>query len=162
MIDRQRVDVNHVLRRLDCSAACDREGYYMGADRERERRRKERRVIRVLQLLTATALGGGPRQVFHLVRHLPDEEFKTSVAGPWDRRFAADLRTLGVELADVAVDTLHAFPLTLRRVVRLIRDSHADVVHTHGKGAGLYGRLGARLAGVPSVHTFHGIHYENY
>jgi glycosyltransferase involved in cell wall biosynthesis len=167
MIDRQRVDVNHVLRhhvlrRLDCSAACDHEGYYMGADRERERRRKERRVIRVLQLLTATALGGGPRQVFHLVRHLPNEEFETSVAGPWDERFAADLRTLGVELAEVAVDTLHAFPLTLRRIVRLIRDSHADVVHTHGKGAGLYGRLGARLAGVPSVHTFHGIHYENY
>jgi len=40
MIDRRRVDVNHVLRRLDCSAACDHEGYYMSADRERERRRK--------------------------------------------------------------------------------------------------------------------------
>lgn len=119
-------------------------------------------MIRVLELLTATALGGGPRQVFHLVRHLPGDEFKISVAGPWDEQFAADLRTLGIDLAEVAVDTLRAFPLTLRRVVRLIRDSRAHVVHTHGKGAGLYGRLGARLAGVPSIHTFHGIHYESY
>ena len=119
-------------------------------------------MIRVLQLLTSTALGGGPRQVLHLVRHLPAREFQVSVAGPPDARFAADLRTIGVELAGVAVDSLRAFPLTLRRVTRLVRATRADVVHTHGKGAGLYGRLAARLAGVPSVHTFHGIHYESY
>lgn len=119
-------------------------------------------MIRVLQLLTSTGLGGGPRQVLHLVRHLPASEFQVSVAGPWDARFAADLRAIGVELAEVDVDSLRAFPLTLRRVARLVRDRRADVVHTHGKGAGLYGRLAARLAGVPSVHTFHGIHYECY
>jgi glycosyltransferase involved in cell wall biosynthesis len=123
---------------------------------------KSARVIRVLQLLTTTALGGGPRQVFHLVRHLPAAEFEVSVGGPCDERFAGDLRALGLELAEVAADSLRAFPLTLRRVGRLIRDARADVVHTHGKGAGLYGRLAARLAGVPSVHTFHGIHYERY
>ncbi|PYN85668.1 MAG: hypothetical protein DMD87_22450 [Candidatus Rokuibacteriota bacterium] len=123
---------------------------------------KGARVIRVLQLLTSTALGGGPRQVLHLVRHLPASEFQASVAGPWDARCAEDLRTVGVELAGIAVDSLGAFPSTLRRVVRLVRETRADVVHSHGKGAGLYGRLGARLAGVPSVHTFHGIHYESY
>ncbi len=119
-------------------------------------------MIRVLQLLTSTALGGGPRQVVHLVRHLPAGEFQVSAAGPPDARFAADLRAVGVELAEVAVDSLRAFPVTLRRAARLVRDTRADVVHTHGKGAGLYGRLAARLAGVPSVHTFHGIHYESY
>jgi glycosyltransferase involved in cell wall biosynthesis len=119
-------------------------------------------VIRVLQLLTTTELGGGPRQVFHLVRHLPKTEFDLSVAGPWDERFAADLRTVGVEFAEVAVDSLRAFAPTLRRVTKLVRDARADVVHTHGKGAGFYGRLAARWAGVPSVHTFHGIHYESY
>jgi len=119
-------------------------------------------VIRVLQLLTSTALGGGPRQVFDLVRHLPADEFSASVAGPVDQRFAANLRTVGIELAEVAVDTLGAFPMTLRAVERLVRDTRADLVHTHGKGAGLYGRLAAWLAGVPAVHTFHGIHYEGY
>jgi glycosyltransferase involved in cell wall biosynthesis len=119
-------------------------------------------VIRVLELLTATALGGGPRQVLDLVRHLPGEEFRVSVAGPRDAQLAADLRTVGVELSPVDVDSLRAFPLTLQRVRRLVQDTRADVVHTHGKGAGLYGRLAANQAGVPSVHTFHGIHYESY
>ena len=119
-------------------------------------------MIRVLQLLTGTAPGGGPRQVFDLVRHLPANEFSVSVAGPRDQRFAADLRALGIELVEVAVDDVRAFPMTLRAVERIIRNTRADLVHTHGKGAGLYGRLAAWLVGVPAVHTFHGIHYESY
>jgi len=119
-------------------------------------------VIRVLELLTTTALGGGPRQVYHLVRHLPADEFGVSVAGPGDRWLAEQLQPLRVEAVEVAVDTLRGFPLTLRRTLRLVRETRADVVHTHGKGAGLYGRLAAWLAGVPAVHTSHGIHYESY
>jgi len=119
-------------------------------------------MIRVLQLLTATALGGGPRQVHHLARHLSREEFEVCVGGPEDRRYRENLGALGVVLAPIDFDTLRGFPVTLRRTVRLIRESRADVVHTHGKGAGLYGRLAARVAGVPAVHTFHGIHYEGY
>ncbi len=165
MIDRRRVDVNHLSARfgrggarrpearhhalLNRDGSENHEGYYMG-------------VIRVLQLLTATALGGGPRQVFDLVRHLPADEFRVSVAGPRDERFAADLRTLGIGLTEVSVDSLRVFPMTLRAVERIVRDTGADVVHTHGKGAGLYGRLAAWLLGVPAVHTFHGIHYESY
>ena len=119
-------------------------------------------MIRVLQLLTATELGGGPRQVYHLVRRLPRDQFDLCVGGPANRRYRELLGALGVELAPIAVDTLRGFPLTLRHTRRLIRAARADVIHTHGKGAGFYGRLAARLAGVPAVHTFHGIHYEEY
>lgn len=84
------------------------------------------------------------------------------VGGPENRRYREHLGALGVELAPIAVDTLRGFPLTLRHTLRLIRAARADVIHTHGKGAGLYGRLAARVAGVPAVHTFHGIHYEDY
>ena len=119
-------------------------------------------MIRVLQLLTTTAPGGGPRQVLHLARYLSASEFTVSVGGPWDPRFADDLKTSGIDFTPIAVQSLRALPLTLARVTRLVRDSRADVVHTHGKGAGFYGRLAARRAGVPSVHTFHGIHYERF
>ena len=119
-------------------------------------------MIRVLQLLTATALGGGPRQVYHLARHLPRDEFTVVIGGPENHGFREHLGALGVEFAPIAVDTLGGFPLTLRSTLRLIHESRADVVHTHGKGAGVYGRWAARLAGVPAVHTFHGIHYEDY
>ena len=38
--------------------------------------------IRVLQLLVTTSVGGGPKQVYDLVRHLPREEFQIAIAAP--------------------------------------------------------------------------------
>jgi glycosyltransferase involved in cell wall biosynthesis len=46
--------------------------------------------------------------------------------------------------------------------MRMVRKYGVQIVHTHGKGPGLYGRLAARWLDVPAVHTFHGIHYSSY
>src|SRR5207247_1292249 len=67
---------------------------------------------------------------------------------------------LGLAVAEVPAGRLGARPLLA--TVRLIRRLGIEVVHTHGKGAGLHGRLAARWTGVAAVHTFHGIHYERY
>jgi len=117
-------------------------------------------VIRVLDLLVTTAPGGGPKQVYDLVRHLPKEEFEVVVAGPRDGSFFDRFRALGLPVVEIATHRVGWRPLF--DVLRLLRGSRIDVVHTHGKGAGVYGRLAARCAGVAAVHTFHGIHYERY
>ncbi len=46
--------------------------------------------------------------------------------------------------------------------MRLARAGRAQVIHSHGKGAGLYGRIAARLTGAAAIHTFHGIHHAGY
>src|SRR3989454_357697 len=118
------------------------------------------RLIRVLELTTTTAPGGGPRQVYDLARRLPRSEFEVTVAGPRDGPFFERFRALG--LTAVEVPTGGPGPGALLATVRLIRKLGIEVVHTHGKGAGLHGRLAARWTGVAAVHTFHGIHYESY
>jgi hypothetical protein len=57
-------------------------------------------VIRVLELLTATTLGGGPRQVLDLVdiSLAKSSASRSPAAGCAARR---DLRTVGVELSPV-------------------------------------------------------------
>lgn len=117
-------------------------------------------MIRVLELLTTTAPGGGPRQVYDLVRHLPGKEFDVTVAGPRDGAFAERFRALGHAVAGVGANRLRPGPLLA--TLRLVRARGIEVIHSHGKGAGLYGRLAARWTGVPAVHTFHGLHYERY
>jgi glycosyltransferase involved in cell wall biosynthesis len=117
-------------------------------------------VIRVLELLTTTALGGGPRQVYDLARHLPRDEFEVSVAGPRDGAFVERFHDLGLTVAPVGANRID--PRALWATLRLVRRLGIEVIHTHGKGAGLYGRLAARWTGVPAVHTFHGLHYEGY
>ena len=114
--------------------------------------------IRVLELVVSTDLGGGPIHVRDLLAGLPLEEFEVTVAGPGGGPLEKIYRELGVEFVDLPLNRLS--PVNLFRVRRLIRDRRIQVVHSHGKGAGLFGRLGARWAGVPAVHTFHGIHAE--
>ena len=117
-------------------------------------------MIRVLELLTTTTLGGGPRQVYDLVRHLPAAEFEVVVAGPRDGAFFERFRDLGLTVAEIGANRLGPRPLIA--TIKLVRARGIQVIHSHGKGAGLHGRLAARWTGVPAVHTFHGIHYESY
>jgi glycosyltransferase involved in cell wall biosynthesis len=114
----------------------------------------------ILQLLVSTRAGGGPQHVLTLALGLQRRGWRFVVAGPGDGPMVEQFRAAGVDVVPLPTDRLT--PLTLLRLVRLIRARKVRLVHSHGKGAGLYGRLAARLAHVPAVHTFHGLHYERY
>jgi glycosyltransferase involved in cell wall biosynthesis len=116
--------------------------------------------IHVLELVVSTDLGGGPAQISELVARLPRDEFTVTVAGPAGGRMGGGLADSGVRFVAIGADRLGRRPY--REVLRLIEAEGVDLVHSHGKGAGLYGRLAARRAGIPAVHTFHGIHYADY
>ena len=116
--------------------------------------------IRVLELLVSTRVGGGPKHVFDLVIRLARDEFAPIVAAPADGPFFDRFNRAGIETRAARLDRLR--PGALLRVVQLIRFRGVRIIHSHGKGAGLYGRLAGHLAGVPVIHTFHGIHYERY
>lgn len=119
-----------------------------------------RRPIRVLQLLVSTSPGGGPKHVYDLVRHLSKSEFEFMVGAPRDGIFFERFQELGIPVAEIPLGYLGIRQLFA--TIRLIRQHGVDLVHTHGKGPGLYGRLAARWLGIPAVHTFHGIHYDSY
>ena len=50
----------------------------------------------------------------------------------------------------------------LVRILRLVKTEKFDLIHSHGKAAGIYGRLLGRLSGIPVAHHLHGIHYKQY
>ncbi len=116
--------------------------------------------LRVLELLVSTELGGGPTHVRELVAGLPREEFALTVAGPAGGPHEQEFRSLGADFVDVRVNRLSVG--VLLRVIRLVRQRRIQIIHSHGKGAGLYGRIAAGLTGAVAIHTFHGIHYEGY
>jgi glycosyltransferase involved in cell wall biosynthesis len=116
--------------------------------------------IRVLELLVATSPGGGPRHVWDLARRLPKDEFELVIGAPRDGVFFDRFRELGLQVVEFPRRRLgaHHFELTRRTISRF----GVEVVHTHGKGPGLYGRAMAWWMGVPAIHTFHGLHYAGY
>lgn len=55
----------------------------------------------------------------------------------------------------ISKQPLHISPVSLARLLRYIRKHHADIVHTHGFRANLYGRISALLTGRKHVATMH-------
>ncbi len=54
-------------------------------------------------------------------------------------------------------------PLALRKLIRLFRSGHPDIIHTHSGKAGILGRLAAARAGVPIIiHTIHGPSFGSF
>ena len=116
--------------------------------------------MRVLELLVSTDLGGGPAHVRDLIAGLAGPEFRFTVAGPAGGALLPALTAAGADFEPVAADRLS--PGALRDTIRLARARRIQIIHSHGKGAGLYGRIAARLTGAASIHTFHGIHPAGY
>jgi len=116
--------------------------------------------IAVLELLPTSTPGGGPKHVYDLVRGLPTSEFGVVIGAPRDGIFFERFEALGLPVVEFPRRRLGLRHLLL--AIRVIRQFDIAIVHTHGKGPGLYGRLAAWWTGAASVHTFHGIHYADY
>jgi len=48
------------------------------------------------------------------------------------------------------------------KLFRLLKSEKIDLIHSHGKAAGLYGRILSKLSGMMITHHLHGIHYRQY
>lgn len=104
--------------------------------------------MKVLHVITGLAAGGAETQLRQLLRHSdhPADVLTLCNAGS----VAAEIRADGRTVVDLGMRSNRQVGV-LGRLVRLVRAGRYDVVHTHLYRAGLYGRIAARLAGVPVV-----------
>ncbi|MGX4692140.1 glycosyltransferase [Streptomyces sp. JNUCC 63] len=104
--------------------------------------------MKALHIITGLGVGGAEQQLRLLLRHLPVDCDVVTLTNPG--AVAEGLAADGVRVAHLGMGgnrDLAALP----RLVRLIRASGCDLVHTHLYRACVYGRLAARLAGVRAV-----------
>ena len=121
------------------------------------------RPLRVAQIVTTMARGGAQATV--VASSIPEgsELSVTVLAGPdrtgegtyWDGEELA-----GVDVVEVPRLVRSLSPIddlaALVWLVRWLRRTRPDVVHTHSSKAGVLGRLAARFSGIPCAHTVHG------
>lgn len=104
--------------------------------------------------------GGGPRHIELLLRHLP-ENIKVFVVCPEEPPFYERFE----RLTQGQVFTIPHRRFDLRfalRLARYARKQGMEVIHAHGKGAGVYARFVSLFLAVPSVHTPHGVNEAGY
>lgn len=122
---------------------------------------------KVLHLVTRLDLGGAQQNTLHTVRSLDQARYEVVLAcGPGGLLDEEARKLEGVKV--VFLDSLvrEISPLTdllaLLELAKLFLAERPAVLHTHSSKAGILGRLGAVLAGVPHVvHTYHGFGFHD-
>jgi glycosyltransferase involved in cell wall biosynthesis len=110
-----------------------------------------------LMLTVRADYGGGPEHILSLMRGLSGK-YRLLIGAPGGQVYSGRF----AEYAQVHPLPFRRFSLlAFVRLARLIRREDVRLIHSHGKGAGIYGRLLGLVTGRPVVHTFHGFHYRH-
>lgn len=105
-----------------------------------------------------TAPGGGPRHIYSLLEKMDRKEWDILVCTHNDGSYWDKLIALGITPYDLVLRELSL--ATFFKLLSILRKEKPDLIHTHGKGPGLYGRSLGWLLGIPVVHTFHGFQHK--
>ncbi|MEH6724633.1 MAG: glycosyltransferase [Hyphomicrobiales bacterium] len=114
---------------------------------------------RVMISIVRADTGGAPEHVLQLVKALQGQvEFY--IVCPHDRPYYQRLATLLGQDRMVEIPHRRLRLSAFTRMARAVRDNKIDLIHSHGKGGGVYGRLIALVTGRKAVHTQHGMSPE--
>ena len=108
-------------------------------------------AARLTMIIPTLVQGGAEKQMSLLAAGLPRDQFDVSVcvlthSGPWE----AFLKEQGIAV-EVIGKRFKADPIAFGKLVRYLRKTKPDLVHTWIFAANCYGRAAARLARIPHI-----------
>lgn len=116
---------------------------------------------KILMISVRADHGGGPRHIYQLIKNLKPK-FEIFIACPHEEPYWNLFREV-VGHSNMISLPHRSFSLKSFRELEVFIINHKiQLLHSHGKGAGLYGRLLAMKMNLPNIHTFHGLHIDNY
>lgn len=111
---------------------------------------------RVMISIARVDTGGAPEHVFQLVKALEDQvEFH--IACPADRPYYQRFITMLGQDRILEIPHRRLTFSALKAMARVVREKNIDLIHSHGKGGGVYGRPVALATGRKVVYTQHGM-----
>jgi len=111
--------------------------------------------VKILFITARTDLGGGPKHLLDLFKSLSQTEIY--LASPIEGPFGPEL--LKYTKKNVVIKKRSFSIFDYIKILFFIYQNEIKIIHSHGRGAGLYARL-LKFFGLKVIHTFHGIHRE--
>jgi len=117
-----------------------------------------KRKINILEISSRSDIGGGPEQLFKTVSNLEDR-FRFYCACPDQQPYYGRIVSRSIPVFRLPHRRFEF--KSFFRLLRWTRVNKISVVHSHGRGAGIYARL-LKIFNrkLRIVHTFHGIHFS--
>jgi glycosyltransferase involved in cell wall biosynthesis len=116
---------------------------------------------RILHVIEDLGIGGAERLLVTLLPEMRARGFDPVVASLGCRLDSTDpLEAAGIRVSRCGLVSKKQATKAVAWLVALIRRERYDLVHTHLTFANLYGRIAARLSGVPVTTTYHDADYE--
>ena len=117
--------------------------------------------VRVLMITGRADIGGGPEHLWHLLRNLPANCIGY-MAAPTEKPFWPRYQQCIGEDRMIPIPHRRFSLSAFIRLWQFCRSNKITVIHSHGKCAGLYSRLLKLLLNIKCIHTFHGVHADQY
>ena len=111
--------------------------------------------INILMISSSSSLGGGTKHMFMLGQNL-DSEFNVFYGIPKNDNFKNYLNSSShIEISERKLSFFDILKLVI-----FVKSKSIDIIHAHGKGAGLISRIIIILTRKSLIYTFHGIHLK--
>jgi len=111
--------------------------------------------INILLISSSSTLGGGTKHMFMLGENLK-YNYNIYYAIPINKNFRKFLNDRNhIEISERKISVFDIF-----RLSKFIKSKSIDIVHAHGKGAGVISRILIIFCQKPLIYTFHGIHLK--
>ena len=114
---------------------------------------------KICHISGTTLPGGGPEHIYQLSKRLNRSEWDVIICTSKDGLYWDKFNSIGIKTYNLVFRKL--LLSSLFKLFFILKKEKPDIVHTHGKGPGLYGRIVGKILNIPVIHTYHGFHYEN-
>lgn len=111
---------------------------------------------RVMISIARADTGGAPEHVFQLMKAL-EGQIEFHIACPADRPYYQRFITMLGQDRIVEIPHRRLTLSALKAMARAVRAKNIDLIHSHGKGGGVYGRPVALATGRKVIYTQHGM-----
>jgi len=113
------------------------------------------RKLNLLIISSSSKTGGGPTHVF-LLKKIISHKVNIFFAMPKFKSLENNINTKNF----ISIDERKISIRDIFRLIKFVNNHSIDIIHAHGKGASLIGRILKTFTGKILVYTFHGIHIE--
>jgi glycosyltransferase involved in cell wall biosynthesis len=118
--------------------------------------------MKVLHVTSRADQGGGPEHVYRLMSGSVKSDLECYVACPDDFPYFERFVDIVGPAGFLQIPHRKFSFLALFNLILFIKRNRIDIIHSHGKGAGIYSRVLKFFSNIKVVHTFHGFHIGEY